>query len=106
MNFNDDLNEIFLKDIAYNFMRSQIEKDPQTQKMITIFERHGIGKEKAIAILMDMANDDDSQGNQNDFEFLIKQLDSKLQRVFNRVEQVDNKAERIINKLNDGGQSE
>ncbi|HAR5802675.1 TPA: hypothetical protein I1516_001065 [Staphylococcus pseudintermedius] len=104
MNINDDLNEIFLKDIAYNFMRSQIEKDPQTQKMISTLERHGIDKEKAIAILMDMANDDE-QGNQNDFEFLIKQLDSKLQRVFNRVEQVDNKVERIINKLNDGGQS-
>lgn len=103
MNINNELNELFLKDMAYAFMTKQFESDPQTLKMSEIYERHGIDKQKAIAILMDIATNNELQQGQHDLESVINQFDSKMQRVFNRIEQVDKKLERIVNKFNGGG---
>ncbi|MDP4460409.1 MULTISPECIES: hypothetical protein [Staphylococcus] len=97
---NEELNELFLKDMAYQLMIKQIEDDPTTSEMIKIYEKHGLTKQQAIAIMMDLGSDSELSGDQTNIEHVIKSFDSKLQRVYNRVEQVDKQVKMLNDNLN------
>ena len=97
---NDELNELFLKDMAYQLMIKQIEDDPTTRRMIEVYEKHGLTKQQAIGIMMDLSSDSELGGDQTNIEDVIKSFDAKLQRVYNRVEQVDKQVKMLNDKLN------
>ncbi|MDU0452321.1 hypothetical protein [Staphylococcus chromogenes] len=97
---NEELNELFLKDMAYQLMIKQIEDDPTTRRMIEVYEKHGLTKQQAIGIMMDLGSDSELSEDQTNIEHVIKSFDSKLQRVYNRVEQVDKQVKMLNDNLN------
>ena len=94
MKNNNDLQDMFLKDIAYGFMIKQFENNPETQKLLKLFQKHGMDKQQAFAILIDMMDMNNPQDINSGEE-----LKAAVNRVFNKVAQVERKIDRLDYKL-------
>lgn len=94
MKENKDLQEMFLKDIAYQFMINQFESDPEAQKFLKLFQKHGMDKKQSFAVMVDMMEMNNPEESNSGEE-----LKAAVNRVFNKVAQIERKIDRLDYKL-------
>lgn len=95
MSEDKDIQDMFLKDMAYQFMINQFESEPETQKFLKLFQKHGMNKKQSFAILVDMMEMNKPQEDDTS----PQEIKAAINRLFNKVAQVERKVDRLDYKI-------
>ena len=91
---NKDLEDLFKKDMMFNFNIQVYESNPETKEMLDIFRKYGMSDDDSILAMAEMSTLGAGETHNNNVE-----ISSKLNRVFNKTDSNSQKLDKIIRLL-------
>lgn len=89
---NKDLEDLFRNDMLFNLNKTMYESNPETKAMLDVFRKYGMTEKNSILALAELGTLNTSGNN----EF---QIDTKLNRVFDKTDSNNTKLDKIIRLL-------